>query len=172
MFEKESHQELRQSCYEIFSKISSKVQKRLTSNTSSKVSLKISSKLLRNLQQNLIKSLKKVSSKVSSKTSSKSWRNLHQNLIKSCEIKLQYFDEKSNCCERRKFALVEEKSKVTERAVSPSRVTLTVIISKAMKTCLLIDRKRRLCAKKFLRRSRGFLRIKFLLIKILPTETL
>ena len=114
----------------------------------------------------------KILSKTSTKTSSKLLRNLHQNLNKSCEDKLQYFDEKSNCCERRKFALVEEKSKVTERAVSPSRVTLTVIISKAMKTCLLIDRKRRLCAKKFLRRSRGFLRIKFLLIKILPTETL
>ena len=144
MFEKESHQELRQSCYEIFSKISSKVQKRLTSNTSSKVSSKISSKLLRNLHQklekSLIKSLKKVSSKVSSKTSSKLWRNLHQNLIKSCEIKLQYFDEKSNCCERRKFALIEEKSKVTERAVSPSRVTLTHQISSNKKT--FIDRKK------------------------------
>ena len=157
MFEKESHQELRQSCYEIFSKISSKVQKRFASNTSSKVSSKISSKLLRNLQQNLIKSLKKVSSKVSSKISSKLWRNLQQNLIKSCEIKLQYFDEKSNCCERRKFALVEEKSKVTERAVSPSRVTLTHQISSNKKT--FIDRKKdRQVAKKIQRQLECFRR--------------
>ena len=105
-----------------------------------KIATKSSSKSHQKLEKSLIKSLKKVSSKVSSKTSSKLWRNLHQNLIKSCEIKLQYFDEKSNCCERRKFALIEEKSKVTERAVSPSRVTLTHQISSNKKT--FIDRKK------------------------------